>query len=772
MEAFTVEAPPITWAIEGFSGDVENVVIDGAGLITYDIPTQLNDLGYFQINVSGTDANGKVVEKLLCLDVKAPITEPLACSIDLQGDSPGAYAELENWINGDVAFTDVAGTIQATANGQEILNWGDQSTGGTNYTVPAGFDGPDYVLSDIGANGYPVLSFNGVDQSMFFTSPGPTPGDPFNFVQFFNFDSGNTGASPIVSVLPHDPTGNLNLNASLGSWQISRGTGGVVFRYQQSTTGGDFVDITIAPETALFDDNYHLVVTQYDGASITVFIDGDEVLNQVIPVPLLSNHIRLMRNRASNTFTQGVFAELMFDDGTLTDAQITQLQAYLLCKYNLDNSLLSDPGPYSVTNEFYGQLSQYEKHTFTTPVTITLADATVVTGTEFVFDIINGQYYAIDDVPTPGLGLFGTLALEACCGAAGAVQSRTFADAVSVGALDPNNPTETEIQNYITANAIPDGTLYYTGTNDAGDLETHVYTINNGLSTAAENTIEETKNILVPNGAFPAFSKGTTQERDIVLWHIDPAAIGTQIFPATGGSDFFTDGFELGSDNTQTNIGLGGYPVAAGNTYMTFWIGDTWYIKDVTPGTGGGGDNWGTQVAQTDVTLTGDGTVGNELGVLLGTDQVDGQTFVFYDGTTGELDQRPINCETILPAPLGSNIAGMSLAFGGPGSNTNGGTFNGESSRRFTDSNAASAPLFENTTGLPFVLNTGEVYRITLRVGDGTGVNWGRLFIPVAATSAFYFKGNVNQHVVAAGAGATIDNVSHVLNGQIREYSF
>lgn len=70
------------------------------------------------------------------------------------------------------------------------------------------------------------------------------------------------------------------------------------------------------------------------------------------------------------------------------------------------------------------------------------------------------------------------------------------------------------------------------------------------------------------------------------------------------------------------------------NDQVLKWNGTNWAPADDEAGTGGGtGDDWGAQVVETDATLTGDGTTGNELG-LAQNGATDGQILSWDDGNS------------------------------------------------------------------------------------------------------------------------------------------
>lgn len=398
--AFNVENAPVTWSLDTFSGDILNVSIDSVtGLITYDIPESFTNDSFGLITVSATDTQGNVVTHTFKTEAADPISRvALACNADIAANLPDIQSKFifSGMVEPDSLYTDLAKTTLAL-DGDTVLVWED-GNGNGDATVRAGDVGPSYNVGGA-PNGRDALSFSGSNEAIQYDVPGaPSAGAPFKLFFFVRIDptSNNNDACVMSS------TSQANNNALTNqSWQISRSsnTDNFVFRTHLPSTVifGTAVtsnDTLIVPWTSnAKNGQWHLCYVEYDGTQVSVFWDGD--LKLIVQVsPLAAEHFKFFENRDGGSYLAGDLGELIFADDTLTQSEATQVQAYFACKFGLDASLLSDPGPFSINkSEFYGQLSQFELVTFSN-------------GDEYVYDKLNGTYLPNDDVPVPDLGMF------------------------------------------------------------------------------------------------------------------------------------------------------------------------------------------------------------------------------------------------------------------------------------------------------------------------------------------------------------------------------
>lgn len=170
------------------------------------------------------------------------------------------------------------------------------------------------------------------------------------------------------------------------------------------------------------------------------------------------------------------------------------------------------------------------------------------------------------------------------------------------------------------------------------------------------------------------FGGGGCPESGTAFWSIPWNNTLNSITPVVlwgGGVDLQIDGFDI--TFTGQNCSGGGLPPS----YLSI---DATGLVSVEPFTGGG-DNWGTQVVESDATLTGDGTSGNPLSAVgdnWGTQVVQSDATLTGDGTSGNplsvVGGDTINIYTIdgtINDPLRTvNIGDNLLAFNGQDSPT------------------------------------------------------------------------------------------------------
>ena len=397
--AYNVDKEPITWSLDAFDGDIQNAIIDTlTGEITYDATDSLSNNGNSSFTITATDDCGKKFTKKFCFKINDPvIIIPLACNGDLQTNNEDIVDKLILFAKAEegAMYQDLAKTIPATATGDPVSVLED-ATGGGDLSVRVGNTPPTIELSSF--NGNNALKFErALSSSLQYDVPAaPSAGSAFKFFAVVQIESLDESSSIISST----SIGNNNTTAN-GTWQICDDNGFFAFRQNganlsNATVGtiarGDDLrtDITRAQIT---DGQTHLLYLNYTGSQIEFYVDGVIKAACDVSQPLLAQHLKIFENRGGNTFVDGLLAEAIYADATMTEQEALTTQAYLICKYGLDASLLAYASPFPIDLETcYDTISQFQYQT--------LSD-----GTSVVYDVVNNQYYESDDVPAPDLGL-------------------------------------------------------------------------------------------------------------------------------------------------------------------------------------------------------------------------------------------------------------------------------------------------------------------------------------------------------------------------------
>ena len=324
---------------------------------------------------------------------------PLCCDDNLLVNNPDIANQRLAWLDGaDISLmTPQGGTIGNAVDGDLIVQVDDKLSSGTNFVIPApiptGDDGvtPPF-LRENQVNGLSILEFistgGGTAGSRMRLDTGNTPGADFTLFYLFSATISGVGNQALVSVGPNNTDGDSYF-PEVGSWQLSRGslTDFFVWRSQVSDTdaaptilfqntvgtgdglnppsgGSASFDATIVPLGQAYDGSLHLLSLNYDSINniLTVFFDGQMQLQlDYTTAPdgannLGSDYFRIFGNRAGDSFSDGMIAELFYSDSLLNDDEVSIVNAYLICKWGIDPSLaaggagdltLAPPGTYS-----------------------------------------------------------------------------------------------------------------------------------------------------------------------------------------------------------------------------------------------------------------------------------------------------------------------------------------------------------------------------------------------------------------------------------------
>lgn len=405
VNAFNVLNAPVTWSIDSFDGIIDDATIDASGLITYDLIATPTNNGLGEILVTATDAGGQTTTSSICITANDPVdVTTLACDGNIVENNQDIVDKMILFAKADQGsmYQDLAKTTLATNTGDPVSVLED-ATGGGDIIVVAPDSAPTLSLGAI--NGENTLVFTQAnDSSLEYAVPSAPPqGTAFKFFALVRLDGTVTNSSIISSVT----VGNTS-NTGSGTWQITDDDGFFAFRYAGGATSTALGSTIGATDTRsaitraqMNDGNAHLIYCKYDGDiasggtnTVELFWDGIKVVEVTLNQPLFGQYLKPFENRGSSDFIDGELAEMIYADGSMTDEEALTTQAYLICKYGLDASLLAYAAPFELDKtSFYDTISQFELQT-------------LCTGEEVVYDTVNNIYYPLDNVPTPGLGLF------------------------------------------------------------------------------------------------------------------------------------------------------------------------------------------------------------------------------------------------------------------------------------------------------------------------------------------------------------------------------
>jgi hypothetical protein len=404
--AYNVEYLPLTWTLDSFGGDVQNAIIDPlTGEITYDAATLLSNNGNANFIVTATDDLGNKVTKNFCFKISDPsVRIPLACDGDISINRQDIVNELILFakVTAGSVFKDIAKTLPATITGDSVYVLQNASGVGDIITLN---NAP--TLEKGVANGNDILKFAGgtSQQSLEYKVPSPLPvGSTFKFFALLRIDPSAIDTN--ACVISSTSIANTNNTAS-GSWQISRSnlTDAFVFRVGGTVWSNIVVgtaigtnDVAAATQTftSMKNGEYKLIYVEYNHPTVKVYINGVLEIQANTNTLLAGEYFKIFENRVGSSFLAGSMAEMHFAKSTMTATQALDTQAYFICKYGLDASLLEYASPFSVDlNNCYETISQFEYQKMTN-------------GTEVIYDNKNNTYYTLGNVPTPGLGLLST----------------------------------------------------------------------------------------------------------------------------------------------------------------------------------------------------------------------------------------------------------------------------------------------------------------------------------------------------------------------------
>ena len=417
---------PLTWSIDSVIGDISSVTIAAdtpstTATVKYNIPTTTANGGRAVVVLKATDAIGQIQYTTVNLNTSELVSNlRLACNGDLEKNNFGMLTtKVALFALSDTAYAyktyigpGNAGNVRVTATDDSVVALAGPGTTNVlrNWPFPGpgpavASNAPSFTLSDPLFNGNPVLRFVASNKDGLGIITTNNTGGPFKLAFLASVTGGGTSACVVSAVQRGDILGVGSLLDS--SWQISRddNDNALILRV---ATGSDFSskdtqkvtcpscfsnEVAFSTWDSFADGKPHLIVVDYNGTTITGYFDGDKIFT-VKPNAThgpTGRQYRIGVNRFGNSFINMKLAEMIIGNSSMTREELNEIQAYFLCKYGLDASLLAHAAPFSVKEAFYDKPSQFE---------LQLDQF----GTQRVYDKLNKKFYSRNNVPTPGLG--------------------------------------------------------------------------------------------------------------------------------------------------------------------------------------------------------------------------------------------------------------------------------------------------------------------------------------------------------------------------------
>lgn len=365
----------------------------------------------------------------------------LCCDSDLLGNNPDVANQRLAWLDGaDTSLMlDAVGGVPISGNdGDQVFEVQDKINPGVSpsFRIPAtGAPGDDPpinppTLQNNALNGLPSIVFDAANRERLRLDTGNPQGDDFTLFYLVSAtDPVLANNACILSVGPNNADGDSYLVD--GSWQIGRDSdeASFILRLQMDAaeyalgvdppmpvqTGpfsnesgpsnpsvSSIIERAIATQAEFFDGQTHLITVSLDNANgiISAYFDGDlrmQIDFSGFPATLAlvgSDYIRLMGNRAGDSFLSGVLSELFFANTFMTAEDTAIVNAYLICKWGIDPSLAAGGA---------GDLTLAPAGTYNTPtdlVRIVNGD-----GTQVYRNVATGLEFPVP--PVPGLSVCG-----------------------------------------------------------------------------------------------------------------------------------------------------------------------------------------------------------------------------------------------------------------------------------------------------------------------------------------------------------------------------
>lgn len=226
---------------------------------------------------------------------------------------------LQLWVKADGNLTKDGSNLVST--------WSDESGNGNNATA-SGTARPLYVASAL--NGKPVLRFDGSDDRM--SVPHQSSLSPSQITL-------------VVVGKRTTPIGDWAMFLMKGGWGAGYAMGGLAdltpkhFAFWANTyTGVNAGDARVAASTV--NDSYKFFLGRYNQVAAELWIDGSLAAskNQTIAISSGTGVLGIGSYSTGSYHLNGDIAEILIYNRAITDAEKTDIQAYIYSKYNVGSA--------------------------------------------------------------------------------------------------------------------------------------------------------------------------------------------------------------------------------------------------------------------------------------------------------------------------------------------------------------------------------------------------------------------------------------------------
>lgn len=230
----------------------------------------------------------------------------------------GGFSPIK--IGGTAIWLDAADTSTITESSGSVSQWNDKSGNGNNATQGTGSAQP--TTGTTTQNGRNTLDFNGTSHRLAFPNLGLNGLTDVSVFAVFNVDSTTSGSDNPLSF------GNGSEGQIL--------TGAVAVGTLQSFDLGFFTDLTFIATG--MDDSMNILSLITSATASHSYKNGTQVAEDLTPPTTWTTgagDYGIMASNTPNRWTKGQFAELIIYTRTLSTAEKTQVESYLLNKWGI-----------------------------------------------------------------------------------------------------------------------------------------------------------------------------------------------------------------------------------------------------------------------------------------------------------------------------------------------------------------------------------------------------------------------------------------------------
>lgn len=248
------------------------------------------------------------------------------------------YVSPALWLKADAGiFTDDAATTPATADGNVIAVWQDQSGNGNHLIQTSNGLRPLLKLTTNGINGRATIKFDGTDDYLSKTVANWQSGDSAGtFIGVYRIDT----LADFKALFSSADTGTNTSYLCFFPYQQS----GAKFPYIDERNAGDTAD-TVTGNTTIAAATTYIGVFSSSGTAYTIRINGTNntlTINSganngdwLGDVTLRDNVVLggMVRNSGSNLNINASVSELFYFSSQITGSPLTAIEAYLNARY-------------------------------------------------------------------------------------------------------------------------------------------------------------------------------------------------------------------------------------------------------------------------------------------------------------------------------------------------------------------------------------------------------------------------------------------------------